>query len=50
MSLPHLVVEVEPHLLQLLPLPAELAGAEVHPAQAEVPQLAARLDVDQVKL
>ena len=35
--LPHLMVKVEPHQLQLLPLPAQLAGAQVHPAKAEVP-------------
>ena len=50
MPLPHLIVKVEPHQLQLLPLSAQLAGAQVHPTEAEVPEFAAWLDVDQVKL
>ena len=50
MSLLHLTVQRHPHLLQLLPLPAELAHAEVHPPEPEVPQLAAGPDIHQIKL
>ena len=46
----HLLAEAGPHLLQLVPLPAELAGAQVNSPQAKVPQLGAWLDVNQVKL
>ena len=49
-SLLHLTVQQHPHLLQLLPLPAELAHAEVHPPEPEVPQLAAGPDIHQIKL
>ena len=46
----HLLAEAGPHLLELVPLPAELAGAQVNSPQAKVPQLGAWLDVNQVKL